>query len=80
MTGKHIKKEANNKWTYPNHEELRKICKLQTIKTYIHRRRGTSRKYLEDNRKDFFDSIQKAKVPLRQSNKILWWKQPWKDK
>ena len=77
MTGKHIKKENENKWTYPEHEELRKTCKLETIETYIQRRRGTLRKYLEEKRKNFFRSIQKVRAPSKQSNKILWWKQPW---
>ena len=76
MTGKHIKKENENKWTYPEHEELRKTCKLETIETYIQRRRGKLRRYLEVKRKEFFSSIQKVKAPSKQSNKILWWKQP----
>ena len=79
MTGKHIKKETEGKWTYPAHEELRKICKLESIETYIQRRRGTLRRYLEVKRKEFFSSIQKVKAPSKQSNKILWWKQPWID-
>jgi len=77
MTGKHIKKEVNDKWTYPNHEELRILRKIQKIETYMQRRRGTLRRYLEGNRKDFFDVIQRVKAPSKQSNKILWWKQPW---
>ena len=79
MTRKHIRKEKEGKWTYPAHEELRKICKLESIETYIQRRRGTLRRYLEVKRKEFFSSIQKVKAPSKQSNKILWWKQPWID-
>ena len=75
MTGKHIKKEKEGKWTYPAHEELRKICKLEEIETYIQRRRGTLRRYLEVKRKDFFSSMKKVKAPSKQSNKILWWNQ-----
>ena len=49
MTGKHTKKINGEKWEYPNHKELMKICKLHPIDTYIERRRGTLRKYLENN-------------------------------
>ena len=37
------------------------------------------RRYLENNRRDFFELIQKVKAPSKQSNKILWWKQSWID-
>ena len=80
MTGKHIKKIDGEKWEYPNHEGLMKICKLHPIDTYIERRRGTLRKYLENNQREFFNSIKKVKAPSKQSNKILWWKQSWRDK
>ena len=79
MTGKHIKKETEGKWTYPNHKELREICKLQNIETYIQRRRGTLRRYLENNRRDLFELIQKVKAPSKQNNELLWWKQSWTD-
>ena len=80
MTGKHMKKIDGEKWEYPNHKELMKICKLHPINTYIERRRGTFRKYLENNRRDFFTAIKKVTAPSKQSNKILWWKQSWIDK
>ena len=53
MTGKHMKKIDGEKWEYPNHKELMKICKLHPIETYIERRRGTLRKYLENNQREF---------------------------
>ena len=77
MTGRHIRKENEDKWEYPEHEELKKTCKLEKIETYIQRRRGTLRKYLEEKRTEFFSEIRKVRAPSKQSNKVLWWKQPW---
>ena len=68
MKGRHIRKENEGEWAYPEHEELRKICKLEKIDTYIQRRRGTLRKYLEEKWTDFFSSIRKVRAPSKQSN------------
>ena len=77
ISGKHIKKVNEDKWEYPNHEELLEICKLHPIERYIERRRGTLRRYFETYRKNLLDSVQKVTPPSKQSNKILWWNQPW---
>ena len=50
MTGCHIRKLQDGKWSYPSHEKLLKECGLLEIDMYIQRRRGTLRKYLETNR------------------------------
>ena len=50
MTGQHIVKKGET-WEYPNHEKLFKKAKLLPIETYIERRRGTLRIYLENERK-----------------------------
>ena len=80
MSGKHIKKVDEDKWEYPDHEELLEICKLHPIEKYIERRRGTLRRYFETYRKNLLDSVQKVTPPSKQSNKILWWNQPWINK
>ena len=75
MTGQHIRKNGDGTWTYPNHEILEKECGLFPINTYIKRRRGTLQKYIEDYRGELLERAIGSKVPARNSNKILWWKQ-----
>ena len=55
MTGEHICKNNNGTWTYPNHGELERKCGLFSIETYIKRRRGTLRKYLEEFRSELLE-------------------------
>ena len=75
MTGKHIIKHSEDNWEYPCHASLQWECGLFGIETYIQRRRGTLRKYLEDNRKDLLEEAKRTKTPARNANKILWWNQ-----
>ena len=75
MTGKHIRKEVNGEWTYPNHDLLEKECGLFPIRTYIKRRRGTLRKYLEEYREGLLEEAKNTTAPARNAKKILWWRQ-----
>ena len=43
------------------------------METYIERRRGTLRKYLEETKEEFFVEIQKTTAPAKNMTKILWW-------
>ena len=79
MTGKHICKEGEN-WSYPDHDELKEKCKLFSLETYIERRRGTLYKYLQENRKELLQEAEKIKPHSKHVNKILWWRQRWKNK
>ena len=79
MTGHHIIKK-DDVWTYPNHKELLKKAKLLPIETYVERRRGTLRKYLELNRKDLLRKAIETKKHCYDVNKILWWNQKWIEK
>ena len=54
MTGQHILKVGDT-WKYPDHNRLLKKCKLFGIETYIERRRGTLRKYLEEYRGELLE-------------------------
>ena len=54
MTGQHIKKQGDGTWEYPDHDSLLRKCGLFPMKTYIERRRGTLRKYLEETKEEFF--------------------------
>ena len=76
MTGRHIKKNQDGTWSYLNHGILEQECGLFPITTYIQRRRGTLRKYLEDYRADLLESAKKTKAPAKNARKILWWRQP----
>ena len=80
MTGDHIRKKADGSWSYPNHEVLEKKCGLFPIETYIKRRRGTLRKYLEENRKELLEEAIDSIPPSKNSCKILWWNQPFLSK
>ena len=75
MTGQHIKKKGDGSWEYPNHLELEKKCGLFSIETYIKRRRGTLRKYLEEHKKDLLVEACFCTPPSTNPNKILWWHQ-----
>ena len=52
MTSQHIRKNEDGTWTHPDHKDLEKRCGLFSIETYVERRRGTLRKYLEENRSE----------------------------
>ena len=80
MTGKHIRKIGENEWEYPDHGYLLEKCQLFPIDTYIERRRGTLRKYLEENRKELFENAKQTKLSARNPHKVLWWKQRWIEK
>ena len=75
MTGQHIQKHGDGSWTYPNHEELEMKSGLFPVSTYIQRRRGTLRKYMETYREDLLQEAIEITRPSRNANKILWWKQ-----
>ena len=53
---------------------------LLPINTYVERRRGTLRKYLELNRKDLLTKALNTKKHCYDVNKILWWDQKWIEK
>jgi len=74
MTGKHIKKRGEV-WEYPKHDELLKEAKLLPISKYIERRRGTLRKYLEENRKPLMEEARDITQHCYHANKVLWWRQ-----
>ena len=76
MTGQHIKKNGDGTWTVPNHKELEKKCGLFPIETYIRRRRGTLRKYLDENKVELLEEAVINTAPSNNSSKVLWWKQP----
>ena len=75
MTGQHIRKKEDGTWEYPKHENLQWKCGLFKIEIYIERRRGTLRKYLEENREELLNKATTTKTAARHANKILWWNQ-----
>ena len=79
MTGQHIRK-LESQWTYPNHESLLKECGLLELDVYIARRRGTLRKYLEDNKLGLLQAAEKTKKHAKDPNRIMWWNQYYLDK
>ena len=80
MNNQHIRKVGEEQWEIPNHADLEWKCGLFDIGTYVERRRGTLRKYLEEFRADL---LREAEVEARQSrdaHKIVWWEQKWIEK
>ena len=75
MTGRHITKNQDGTWKYPCHVDLQWQCGLFNIETYVERRRGTLRKYLEEFRPALLKEAMQTKTASRNANKILWWKQ-----
>ena len=76
MTGHHIRKRGE-KWEHPNHELLAKQCRLFDIDTYIARRRGTLREYMDEFRKDLLDHATTTRRHNGDVNKLFWWDQKW---
>ena len=79
MTGEHIRKVGET-WEYPDHKKLLLKCKLLPIETYIERRRGTLRRYIEDNRADLLEEAKTMGRHSRDVNKLLWWGQKYLDR
>ena len=75
VTGRHIRKNQDGTWQYPDHESLQWKCGLFDIETYIKRRRGTLRKYLKEYRPELLEEAAKTKPASKNVNKILWWNQ-----
>ena len=71
ITGQHIQKHRDGFWTYPDHEELERKYRLFSVSTYIQRRRGTPRKYMETYREDLLQKTMKIKRRSTDANKIL---------
>ena len=75
MTRQHIQKHADRSWTYLNYEEFDKKFGLLSRRTYIQRKRGTLRKYMETYREDFLQETMEITRQSGNVNKIFWWKQ-----
>ena len=80
MTGRHIQKITDEKWSYPDHEILLKMCQLFPMDVYLERRRGTLRDYLNKYRKNLFDELQLLNHHCYAANKKFWWEQSWMTK
>ena len=80
MTNSHIRKLEGDRWRYPNHGELEFQCGLFDIDTYIKRRRGTLREYLEKNRVDLLRGAEVEAKHSGDAHKVLWWEQEWIEK
>ena len=80
ITGQHIQRDAQGKWTYPDHNELLSKCGLQLIGVYVERRRGTLRLYLQECKVDLIREVQELHPPARDSHRVLWWNQEWREK
>ena len=77
MTGQHIRKQGENLWSYPDHEDLLCQCRLLPIERYLERCRGTLRAYLARVKPDFLGAAMETSAPAGATRKILWWRQPW---
>ena len=77
MTGVHIAKQRDGAWFIPDHEELLRKCRLFPIETYIERRRGTLRMYMEDYRAELLMEADRGRGHCRDPHKIYWWNQRW---
>ena len=80
ITRCHILKRGDGTWEIPDHEVLRRKCGLETIETYVERRRGTLREYLDTSRRELLESVSECQPPPLHARKVLWWKQPWRRK
>ena len=75
MTGEHVWKIDDDKWEYPNSEELSRKCGLWDIDIYIQRRRGTLNRYFDVYRKDLLNETKRCPKHPRDANKLMWWDQ-----
>ena len=77
MSGRHIRKNLDGTWSYPDHEKVLEECRLLPMETYIKRRRGTLRAYLEEHKRALLEEAERMRAPARDPHKILWWRQEW---
>ena len=75
MTRRHIWKLEEGKWEYPDHEELRKKCRLARIETEIEKRKENLRTFLTEERPELWEEAKRTKPPARDVRKVLWWEQ-----
>jgi len=80
MTGRHIQKDSEGEWHYPEHGEMMRMCGLKPVSHYIRKRRGTLRLYLRKYKMELLKEVEKIGPPARGPNKVLWWRQPWIEK
>ena len=80
MTGQHIQKISDHKWTYLNHEKLLKKCKLFPMDIYLERRRGTLRDYFNKYRSELLNEMQQLPHHCYAANQKFWWEQSWINK
>ena len=80
MTGTHIQKVSEDKWIYPDHEKLLKICKLFPMDVYLERQRGTLRDYFNKYRSELFDEMKQSTRHCYAANQKFWWEQSWINK
>ena len=80
ITGRHIRKHDEDRWEYPDHQQLLKECQLFPIEVYVERRRGTLRSYFEEYTPALLESAKLVKRHCKDVHKILWWDQNWKFK
>lgn len=75
MTNKHLRKREDDTWYYPDHDSLLRKCRLFPIETYVKRRRGMLRRYLEDKKTSLLREAEKCGRHCKDVHKILWWQQ-----
>ena len=66
---------GEGEWVYPAHEDLLHQCGLFNIETYVERRRGTLRAYLDGNRMKLMEEAKMTNNHSRDAHKVLWWNQ-----
>ena len=77
LTNTHIQKLEIGEWFHPTHDPLFRKCGLFPMETYLERRRGTLRKYLETYRESLLRRAENCNKHCFHVGKVLWWDQPY---
>ena len=77
LTNTHIQKLETGTWFHPTHDPLFRKCGLFLMETYLERRRGTLRKYLETYRGSLLRRAENCNKHCFHVGKVLWWDQPY---
>ena len=77
LTNTHINKLENGEWFHPTHDPLFRKCGLFPMETYLERRRGTLRRYLETYREPLLRKAENCNKHCFHVGKVLWWDQPY---
>jgi hypothetical protein len=73
LTGQYIRQEPNGEWIYPRTKEVLEKAGLESIETYIQKRKEQVAKYLGPQSKAIIDITNSQNIEVNMET-VCWWK------